>query len=742
MTAVNSQPVLAMRGVSLEFPTYRGAVQALTEVSIEVAPGEIVALVGESGSGKSVAAMAAIRLLPPKSFKITGGSIAVVGRDALELPARSFARLRGKQVSMVFQEPMAALNPTLRVGRQLTEVLRRHEAMDRAAATQRARNLLAEMRVPEPARVMRSYAFELSGGMRQRVLIAMAFACNPQLLIADEPTTALDVTVQAQVLGLLRERARAHGTAVLFISHDLAVVSQLCTRIYVMYAGQIVERGDALDVLTRPLHPYTQALLRSLPESAPPGRALRSISGTVPGLMNPPQGCRFRARCAFAQERCADPPPFSSGQHSMTRGAACWYPITAADADPERSDGREQAVGPGVAEGSGLAECPIQGAALVQAQSQGQAVHEGQDEDPGPAEHRVQAACQGPAVGPGRGQGGEPRALVNLDAVHVGFPMGKNWRGRPAMTVHALNGIDLKIRRGETLAIVGESGCGKSTLAHVVMSLLRPTTGRLCFDGIDLETLTRAELRRIRHRFQMVFQDPQASLDPRMPAWRVICEPLLVNQRRSPHELRQRAGELAALVGIRDEQLDRYPHQFSGGQRQRLAIARALALEPQLLVLDEPTAALDVSIQAQILNLLMELQATLRLTYLFISHNVAVVRHVAERVAVMYLGQIVELGPCASIIDSPRHPYTRQLIGAVPRLHKPLTIPPQILVDSGSNTRLPTGCYFRSRCAWSNPGCATAQKLRELGDGRRVRCHRAEVIEAEVIETEEAEEVS
>jgi peptide/nickel transport system ATP-binding protein len=325
---------------------------------------------------------------------------------------------------------------------------------------------------------------------------------------------------------------------------------------------------------------------------------------------------------------------------------------------------------------------------------------------------------------------------VQLDAVHVRFPVGRDWRGRPALTVHALNGIDLDIRMGETLAVVGESGCGKSTLAQVVMSLLRPTTGTMHFDGVDLGTLTRQELRRARHRFQMVFQDPQGSLDPRMPAWRVISEPLRVARRLPTHELRKRAAELGELVGIREEQLERYPHEFSGGQRQRLAIARALALQPQLLVLDEPTSALDVSIQAQILNLLSELQATLNLTYLFISHNVGVVRHVAKRVAVMYLGQIVELGPGASIIDNPRHPYTRQLIGAVPRLHQPLAIPPQNLVDLGSNTRLPAGCYFRARCAWSNPACSAVQELRVLADGRRVRCHRAEVI-AGIIEGEQ-----
>jgi peptide/nickel transport system ATP-binding protein len=322
-----------------------------------------------------------------------------------------------------------------------------------------------------------------------------------------------------------------------------------------------------------------------------------------------------------------------------------------------------------------------------------------------------------------------PVALVQIDAVEVRFPVGRNWRGRPAALVHALNGIDLDIRRGETLAVVGESGCGKSTLAQLVMSLVAPTAGRVRFEGVDLHAMTAAELRGTRHRFQMVFQDPQASLDPRMPAWRVISEPLTVGARLPPSMLRQRAVELAGWVGIRPEQLYRYAHEFSGGQRQRLAIARALALEPKLLVLDEPTSALDVSIQAQILNLLRDLQVRLKLTYLFISHNVAVVRHVADRVAVMYLGQVVELGLAGSTIDRPRHPYTRQLIGAVPRLHRPLTIPPASVLEAGTNLALPAGCYFRSRCAWAVTECAAPQPLRVLADGHRVRCHRAEIIE-------------
>jgi peptide/nickel transport system ATP-binding protein len=658
-------PVLDIRNLSLEFSTHRGAVQALHGVSLVVGPGEIVGLVGESGSGKSVTAMSAIRLLPPKMSRITDGSIAVLGRDLSTATARDWRHIRGKQVSMVFQEPMSALNPTLRIGVQITQVLRRHESMSAATAGRRALQLLAEMHVADPGRVLRSHPFELSGGMRQRVLIAMAFACDPQLLIADEPTTALDVTVQAQVLALIRERARARGTAVLFITHDLAVVSQLCSRIYVMYAGEVVESGATDDVLRTPCHPYTRALLRSLPESAAPGQPLRSISGTLPSLIDPPAGCRFRDRCELSESRCALPPPFESVGSGM-HAAACWLAGPTPEADPTAP-------------------------AAPPAATEADAVH--------------------------------PRPLVELIGAEVRFPLGRNWLGRPALTVHALNGVDLRIRRGETLAVVGESGCGKSTLAQLIMGLVQPAAGVVRFDGTDLNGLGARRLRGTRRRLQMVFQDPQSSLDPRMPAWRLIGEPLQVVLGLGRAALRRRTAELAGLVGIREESLERYAHEFSGGQRQRLAIARALALEPELLVLDEPTSALDVSIQAQILNLLADLQKRLGLTYLFISHNVSLVRHIADRVAVMYLGQIVELGPAAQVLDAPRHPYTRELIAAVPKLHgrAAVDLSPG---DPRSNLLLPEGCHFRPRCASAGAGCAEPQALRDLAD-RWVRCHRA-----------------
>jgi peptide/nickel transport system ATP-binding protein len=674
MSDATTAPVLAIRELTLELATDRGMAQALRAVSLEVAPGEIVGLVGESGSGKSVTAMTVIRLLSPRLSRFTGGSILLLGQDLRVVPASAMREMRGKLVSMVFQEPMSALNPTMRIGRQITQVLRRHERMDAAAAARRALQLLTEMHVADPARVVRSYPFELSGGMRQRVLIAMAFACNPRLLIADEPTTALDVTVQAQVLSLIRERAYARGTAVLFISHDLAVVSQLCTRVYVMYAGEIVESGETDDVLRHPCHPYTRALLRSLPETAIPGQPLHSISGTMPSPFGLPSGCRFRERCEWGDARCAEPPPFALVNAPRAHVAACWYAQAAAD--------------------GGMSTL--------------------EDAAPPP-----------PAHPPAMVVTATDANLVELAGVELSFAVGRNWLGRPAMSVHALNGIDLEIRRRETLAIVGESGCGKSTLAQLVMGLLRPSAGRVRFDGMDFGAIDAKALRQVRQRLQMVFQDSQSSLDPRMPAWRLIAEPLQVVRQLGSAALRRRAVELAQLVGIREEQLERYSHEFSGGQRQRLAIARALALEPELLVLDEPTSALDVSIQAQILNLLMELQTRLGLTYLFISHNVSLVRHVADRVAVMYLGQIVEIGTAALVLEQPQHPYTRQLIAAVPKLHRQPMPPDTSAGEQRGNLNLPTGCYFRSRCADAGTGCGETQTMRLLADGRSVRCHRA-----------------
>jgi len=672
VTAANN--IVAISGLTLDFPTYRGRVHALSDVTLAVREGEITGLVGESGCGKSVASMSIIRLLPPGSTEVMSGTIRLRGHDISRASEREMEGVRGKLVSMVFQEPMSALNPTIRIGRQITQVIRRHETVSLAEATSRAEALLTEMQVPDASRIMRNYPFELSGGMRQRVLLAMAFSCNPAMLIADEPTTALDVTVQAQVLMLLKERARQRGTSVLFITHDLAVVAQLCDSVYVMYAGHIVEEGPTRAVLRHPAHPYTRALLRSLPELGHPKQALAAISGNVPDLAHPPAGCAFRPRCAAAHDACRAVPDLFPAPDDAGHRAACWL----------------------LPEGASAESAPPAGL----------------DAD----RHRTASE---PAATP----------LLALEDVAVRFPVGFDWRGRPLGHVHALNGVDLTLRRGETLGIVGESGCGKTTLGQIIMRLLAPSRGRVVFDGIDLDTVDATRLREIRRRFQIVFQDPQSSLDPRMTVWRAITEPLAVAERHANSWLRDKARVLAEEVGLRSDQLERYQHEFSGGQRQRIAIARALAPGPDLLVLDEPTSALDVSVQAQILNLLLALQQRLGLAYLFISHNVAVVRHIADRVAVMYLGQIVELGMAAQVLDSPGHPYTRALLAAVPKIGGDQGIGlPVRSTELPSNLDLPAGCFFRERCPFAAAGCEKPQPLVEAeradAESHLVRCHR------------------
>ncbi|MGH6880497.1 MAG: oligopeptide/dipeptide ABC transporter ATP-binding protein, partial [Hypericibacter sp.] len=421
-------PIVEVQELTLEFATYRGAVRALDQVSLTVGAGEIVGLVGESGSGKSVTAMSVMRLLPPHAARIAEGRIVLLGQDVVSASEAKLEDIRGRLASVVFQEPMNALNPTIRIGRQITQVIRRHEPVSETEAQARAEKLLTEMQVPDARRVMRNYPFELSGGMRQRVLIAMAFSCNPKVLIADEPTTALDVTVQAQVLALLRERARGRGISVLFITHDLAVVAQLCDRVYVMYAGKVIEQGTTAEVLRRPLHPYSRALLRALPEFVAPKQPLASIPGTVPNLIAPPEGCRFRPRCGFAFEPCGQTPPLLEGPDEPAHRAACWL----------LNEKRVALLEP-LASGANVMPAPRMGSA----------------------------------------------PLVRFENVHMRFPIGANWLGRPRAQVHALNGVDLEIRRGETLGIVGESGCGKSTLGHVAMALLKPSEGRVLFDDTD-----------------------------------------------------------------------------------------------------------------------------------------------------------------------------------------------------------------------------------------------------------------
>ncbi|MDX2223046.1 MAG: ABC transporter ATP-binding protein [Rhodospirillaceae bacterium] len=560
--------VVRIENLALQFVSQGDVVNALRGISMDIGPGEIVGLVGESGSGKSVTAMNILRLLPRTKTRIPHGEVSVLGRDVVKMSEKELQDIRGGLVSMIFQEPMTALNPVLRVREQMFDVILRHQKMDKDAAAKLSIDLLRDMKIQDPERVFNAYPHELSGGMRQRVMIAMAFSCHPRLIVADEPTTALDVTVQAQILNLLKERASATHTAVLLITHDLAVVAQLCDRVYVMYRGKIVEEGPTRQVIGAPQHPYTRALLNALPEGKPPKTRLETV-------------------------------------------AAAMLETGSVDLD-----------------GTAVAPAPAK--------------------TPVTRERRTGSTI-----------------FQAIDAT-VRYPRKFNFVGRPVSFNTAVDKVNLTIAEGETLAIVGESGCGKTSFANTIVGLVPLAGGELRYKGQSLSTLDPA----VRREIQIVFQDPQSSLDPRWPVWRIMTEPLTVVGDKSKAELRETAADLCRMVGLDPNAINRLPHEFSGGQRQRIAIGRALSVRPRLLILDEPTSALDVSVQAQILNLLLDLQDEFHLTYLFISHNVAVVKHIADQVAVMYMGKVVERGRANDVLTNPQHEYTKTLMDAVPTLER------------------------------------------------------------------------
>ncbi|GLW72801.1 oligopeptide ABC transporter ATP-binding protein OppF [Kitasatospora phosalacinea] len=643
-------PLLTVRGLTVDFdghPAVRG-------VDLDLHRGETLGLVGESGSGKSVTALAVLGLLPATAR--TGGSVRLDGRELLGLPARQLATVRGRRIAMVFQDPLSAFTPVHRIGDQIAEAVRIHQDVGRAAARRRAADLLDLVGIPDPARALDAFPHEFSGGMRQRAMIAMAVANEPDVLLADEPTTALDVTIQAQVLDVLRTARRESGAALVLVSHDLGVIAGSADRVAVMYAGRIVETAPVDELFAAPRHPYTLGLIGAVPRPDGRGGPLVPIPGRPPAAGEPAgPGCAFADRCPLVEDRCRTAEP----------------PLTGTDADIGSGPGEHRA-------------------ACVRADHLAAT-------RPAPAEVYPVPAL--PAAVP------RPRAardsVLTVRGLTRSFP---RHRGgllrRRAGEVHAVDGVDLDVRQGETLGLVGESGSGKSTTLYEILRLAAPQGGRIELLGQDTATLDRAAVRRLRSRVQIVFQDPAASLDPRMPVGDVLAEPLLA-QRTPKAEARRRVPELLRQVGLDPAHADRYPHEFSGGQRQRISIARALAVRPDLLVLDEPVSALDVSVQAGVLNLLQQLKAELGLAYLFVSHDLAVVRHLADRVAVMYLGRTVESGTAARVLDRPRHPYTRALLAAVPLPDPPAErARPRLLLagDPPSPAERHLGCPFRTRC--------------------------------------------
>jgi peptide/nickel transport system ATP-binding protein len=641
-----SAVLLEARGLRTELEASGGIVRALDGVDLEVRRGETFAIVGESGCGKSMTALTLMRLLP-ETGRVAAGSVRLDGTELLALPETRMREVRGRRVAMIFQEPATSLNPVLTVGAQIAEVLTRHAGLQGAAAHARAVELLDAVGIADGARRVDDYPFQLSGGMKQRVMIALALAGEPELLVADEPTTALDVTIQAQVLDLLRALQAERGMSILLITHDLGVVSGMAHRVAVMYAGQIVEVGERDAFFRAPQHPYSRKLFAALPGTGKRGTELEVIPGQVPALSGEFAGCRFADRCEYAFDRCRTEPP---GWTRLASGHAVRCHLR----ETERAG-------------------PI---ALA----------------PAPGEMAV-------------ADGGRSRPLLEVRDLKVHFPIRRGIFKRTVGYVRAVDGVSLAIRPGRTLALVGESGCGKTTAGKSILQLIRPTAGEVDFDGADLTALRGERLRRRRADFQIVFQDPYASLNPRLRVHDILMEGMsALGILATQPERERRIVELLGQVGLPAEAALRYPHEFSGGQRQRIAIARALSVNPKLVVCDEPTSALDVSVQAQILNLLKRLQRSLGLAYLFITHNLAVVEYLADEIAVMYLGRIVERGTVGEVLGAPQHPYTQALLAAVPtidgggeRLHVTGELP--------SPSAPPPGCHFHPRCPHAMARC-------------------------------------
>ena len=588
--------ILSIKNLGLSFESEDQLQEVLKEVSFSVAEGEIVGIIGESGSGKSMTARSITRLLPDNARLTPASEITFKGQDVLSLKPRAMRRILGEEIGMIFQDPLSSLNPTMTVGGQIVEVLRLHQSLSKRAARAKALDLMKAIGIKEAEARFKLYPHEFSGGMRQRIMIAIALAANPSLLIADEPTTALDVTIQAQILALIKQLQAELGLSVLLISHDFGVVAQICTRVIVMQAGRIVEQGPIEELFANPQHPYTRLLLEAVPRLE---------------------------------------------QEKITRKVGIL-----AEVSDEASDEA--------------------GVVAVSDEALDVASSEGNTETPAMHRSTSQSPKQAQTIQP----------LIAVENLEQVFELGKGQQ------VKAINQVNLNIYRGETLGLVGESGSGKSTLGRAILQLYQPTSGRIMFHGFDLQQLTRAERLRVRKDMQIIFQDPYASLDPRMKVEDIIGEALdthgLVKNAAERHA---RVEELLHLVELEPSFASRFPHEFSGGQRQRIGIARALAVEPDFIVADEPLSALDVSIQAQIIELLQKLQAKLGLTYLFIAHDLAVVKQISDRVAVMQHGQIVEVAETNELYNNPLHPYTQQLLSAVPRLDAQFRASDQTLKD-------------------------------------------------------------
>ena len=666
-------PLLQIKDLHTDIEIRSGVVRALSGVDLHVNPGETLGIVGESGSGKTMTALSLMGLLP-QGGKVSSGSIILDGQDLTKMPLHLKRKMRGTKVGMIFQDPLTSLNPTMKIGLQVCEPLRVHEKLSKRAALARAVEILKRVGMPRPEVVINNYPHQLSGGMRQRVMIAMALVCKPRILIADEPTTALDVTTQMQILDLIDELRDEYKMGVILITHDLGVVAGHTDRVAVMYAGRIVETAPTKTLFTEPKHRYTSSLMAALPERAlAAGTKLFSIPGAPPSLTNLPKGCRFAARCLWATDECRAGYPDLSGDENHT--FSCFHPVQEGDESP----------------------------AVLQAMM-----------DSGKAEDAVDAT----------GQISHEVLLDVKEASREYESPGSGFFKRDKGVVSAVDRVSITVNKGETYGLVGESGCGKSTVGRLIAGLERPSGGAIELDGRDLATLKGRDAVRIHRDVQMMFQDSYAAMDPRMRIDQILAEPMSIQKTGNARQIAERIMEILEQVGLTEEILDRYPHEFSGGQLQRIGFARSLTLAPDLIVADEPVSALDVSVQAQVLNLMKDLQQELGLSYLFISHDLAVVQYMADRIGVMYLGRIVEEGPAHEVVKNPKHPYTKALIDSIPVpdpefQHDESAI--KLTGEPPSAVNPPKGCRFRPRCPFAGEECKVQPMLTD--ETHRVACH-------------------
>ena len=686
-------PTFKAVNLEIKYHTRQATLTAVRAASFEVEQGQIMGLVGETGCGKSTIGLAIMRLLPPNG-KISGGELLFKGRDLRQMSEAEMQGVRGREISMIFQDPMTCLNPVFSIEQQMVDAILAHppdnRRISRGEARDRAIAMLEKVGIPDAGRRIKNFPHQFSGGMSQRIMIATALQSNPSLLIADEPTSSLDVTLEAQIVGLIRQLRDELQTSILYITHDLGIVAQLCDNVVVLYAGNVVETGETFHLFKNPLHPYTQALLRSHPSNQAGAERLVTIRGRVPSLRDLPMGCKFAPRCDLAQPICFEKEPQTSTID--TRTVLCHA---------------YQMSWKGKAPGS---------------------LYHGVAQPAKPEPMETTPAPQEPIAA--------RRQAVHTEGVRVHYRDTIGWLGKilgeKEGLVRAVDGVDIAVYRGETLALVGESGSGKTTLGRTILRLEHPTSGQVSVDGQDITSLPQARVRPLRAHMQMIFQDPVSSLNPRKTVTQLLLEPFKIHNLRVDPQ--RKVDELLEMVGLSSEQADKYPHQLAGGQARRVGIARALALRPSLLVADEPTSGLDVSVAAGVLNLMKDLRERLNLTYVLITHNLSIIGFIADRVAVMYLGKLVEVGETSLLLAHPKHPYTEALMSAVALPDPELRGKRQRIVLEGeipSPRNPPPGCPFHPRCRYRQALCSTeAPVLRQLpGDAAHmVACHYPEQV--------------